>query len=41
SPPIYLSFYEDKVRKLKKRLYNLGEQYNTLLDNTKNNTKIT
>ena len=41
SPPIYLSSYEDEVKKLKKKLRNLGEQHNTLLDNTKNNTKIT
>ncbi|SCO87741.1 uncharacterized protein FRV6_11868 [Fusarium oxysporum] len=40
SPPIYLSSYEDKVKKLKKKLRNLREQHNTLLDNAKNNAKI-
>ncbi|KAI8403763.1 hypothetical protein FOFC_15253, partial [Fusarium oxysporum] len=41
SPPIHPNSHEDKIKKLKKKLYNLGEQYNTLLDNAKNNTKIT
>ncbi|EXA29319.1 hypothetical protein FOVG_19178 [Fusarium oxysporum f. sp. pisi HDV247] len=40
SPPIHPSSHEDEVKKLKKKLHNLGEQYNTLLDNTKNNAKI-
>ncbi|EXK26767.1 hypothetical protein FOMG_16577 [Fusarium oxysporum f. sp. melonis 26406] len=41
SPPIYPNSYEDKVKKLKKKLRDLGEQHNTLLDNAKNNAKIT
>ncbi|ENH72056.1 hypothetical protein FOC1_g10006424, partial [Fusarium oxysporum f. sp. cubense race 1] len=40
SLPIHLNSHKDKVKKLKKKLYTLGEQYNTLLDNAKNNTKI-
>ncbi|EXK25952.1 hypothetical protein FOMG_17432 [Fusarium oxysporum f. sp. melonis 26406] len=40
SPPIYLNSHEDEVKKLKKKLRNLGKQYNTLLDNAKNNAKI-
>ncbi|EXK32611.1 hypothetical protein FOMG_11505 [Fusarium oxysporum f. sp. melonis 26406] len=40
SPPIYLNSYKDKVKKLKKRLHDLGKQHNTLLDNAKNNAKI-
>ncbi|KNA98268.1 hypothetical protein FOXG_02652 [Fusarium oxysporum f. sp. lycopersici 4287] len=40
SPPIYLNSHEDEVKKLKKKLRNLGEQHNTLLDNAKNNAKI-
>ncbi|ENH63588.1 hypothetical protein FOC1_g10000270 [Fusarium oxysporum f. sp. cubense race 1] len=40
SPPIHLSSHEDEVKKLKKKLRNLGEQHNTLLDNAKNNAKI-
>ncbi|RYC81002.1 hypothetical protein BFJ63_vAg16115 [Fusarium oxysporum f. sp. narcissi] len=41
SPPIHLNSYKDKVKKLKKRLRNLGKQHDTLLDNAKNNAKIT
>ncbi|RKK68678.1 hypothetical protein BFJ69_g13423 [Fusarium oxysporum] len=40
SPPIYPNSHEDEVKKLKKKLRNLGEQHNTLLDNAKNNAKI-
>ncbi|SCO87743.1 uncharacterized protein FRV6_11870 [Fusarium oxysporum] len=40
SPPIHPSSHEDEVKKLKKKLRNLGEQHNTLLDNAKNNAKI-
>ncbi|TVY61124.1 hypothetical protein Focb16_v012918 [Fusarium oxysporum f. sp. cubense] len=40
SPPIHPSSHKDEVKKLKRKLRNLGEQHNTLLDNTKNNTKI-
>ncbi|KNB19008.1 hypothetical protein FOXG_22454 [Fusarium oxysporum f. sp. lycopersici 4287] len=40
SPPIHLNSHEDEVKKLKKKLHNLGEQHNTLLDNAKNNAKI-
>ncbi|EWY79385.1 hypothetical protein FOYG_17463 [Fusarium oxysporum NRRL 32931] len=41
SPPIHPNSYKDEVKKLKKKLHNLGEQHNTLLDNAKNNAKIT
>ncbi|KAL9561754.1 hypothetical protein ACKAV7_014016 [Fusarium commune] len=41
SPPIYPNSHEDEVKKLKKKLRDLGEQHNTLLDNAKNNAKIT
>ncbi|EWY96163.1 hypothetical protein FOYG_04977 [Fusarium oxysporum NRRL 32931] len=40
SPPIHPNSHEDEVKKLKKRLRNLGKQYDTLLDNAKNNAKI-
>ncbi|KAL9563998.1 hypothetical protein ACKAV7_011858 [Fusarium commune] len=40
SPPIYPNSHEDEVKKLKKKLRDLGEQHNTLLDNAKNNAKI-
>ncbi|SCO87505.1 uncharacterized protein FRV6_11632 [Fusarium oxysporum] len=40
SPPIHPSSHKDEVKKLKKKLRNLGEQHNTLLDNAKDNTKI-
>ncbi|TXC02818.1 hypothetical protein FocTR4_00002323 [Fusarium oxysporum f. sp. cubense] len=40
SLPIHPSSHEDEVKKLKKKLRNLGEQHNTLLDNAKNNAKI-
>ncbi|RKK14787.1 hypothetical protein BFJ66_g6732 [Fusarium oxysporum f. sp. cepae] len=40
SPPIHLNSHEDEVKKLKKKLRDLGEQHNTLLDNAKNNAKI-
>ncbi|SCO87530.1 uncharacterized protein FRV6_11657 [Fusarium oxysporum] len=40
NPPIHPNSHEDEVKKLKKKLRNLGEQHNTLLDNAKNNAKI-
>ncbi|KAG7419477.1 hypothetical protein Forpe1208_v003480 [Fusarium oxysporum f. sp. rapae] len=40
SPPIHPNSHEDEVKKLKKKLRDLGEQHNTLLDNAKNNAKI-
>ncbi|SCO90093.1 uncharacterized protein FRV6_14221 [Fusarium oxysporum] len=40
SPPIHPNSHEDEVKKLKKKLRNLREQHNTLLDNAKNNAKI-
>ncbi|EWZ28053.1 hypothetical protein FOZG_18237 [Fusarium oxysporum Fo47] len=39
-PPIHPNSHKDEVKKLKKRLRDLGKQHNTLLDNAKNNTKI-
>ncbi|KAJ0128322.1 Ankyrin-1 [Fusarium oxysporum f. sp. albedinis] len=40
SPPIHPNSHEDEVKKLKKRLRDLGKQHDTLLDNAKNNAKI-